>query len=284
MFIHLSKNKYFDIKKVCPNFTQNRYDCLFGDNFEILKVSHEEQIFYIPFHISFITCKLGLVLVDIPQEVISKIANFIFQNYKYVFVIKIIECGSFYGTKTYNDIGYWINLPKTADEYIANFSKKTRYNLRRNIKKLKNEIGDYKITKYTQTTVPDSVIKEYFKLKYKTIKKSYMLSVKGYLKKYFVTSIYTLSVNDKIGAIVLISETDENVYLENITYNPVLSKYSVGITCLIEVIKDMIKQGKVNFFFGSSNRDDYKSLLCNKSKPVYSIKIYRHKFKNSLFL
>ena len=113
-----------------------------------------------------------------------------------------------------------------------------------------------------------------------TLGKSYLQSAKGYLKKYNISSIYVLSIKNKTEGIVLISETDDNVYLENITYNPELSKYSIGITVCINMIFDLIERGKSKIFFGSSGKNDYKHKLCNNSRETYSLKIKRFDIKS----
>ena len=61
------------------------------------------------------------------------------------------------------------------------------------------------------------------------------MSVNDYKKRYHVTDVYILLINNKIQAIVLNSVIGENAYLENVTYNTDLGKYSLGILLMYEM-------------------------------------------------
>ena len=274
ILINLSKNKFEDIKKVCPNFVQNRYDILYGKNFELFEIKYNEQVYYVPFHIEFITCKLGLWLVEIQKEAVEEIIKFIFNKYKFVFQIKIISSVNEY-KNAYKTTDYWINLPDNEDEYIMKLTGKQRYNIKNHIKRLKEDFGEYTVKKYEKDQIPPEIIKKYFKLKKQTRGKSYFITPKSYLKKYAVTCVYALYIKGTAEAMAIVSENNNNLYLENVTYNPEYSKYSIGVTICFEMILDAIRNRKNQIFFGSSEKDDYKSRMCNASKETFSFKAKR---------
>lgn len=272
--IEVSKNKFEDIKKVCPNFIQNRFDLLYGRNFELLEVKADENTYFVPFHIEFITCKLGLWLVEIPKEVIEKAAEYIFGKYRFISNIKIVSSVQEFPA-SFKATDYWINLPDTEDEYIMKLTGKQRYNIRNHIKRLKEDFGEYTVKRYEKDEIPSEVIKKYFKFKKLTRGKSYFITPKGYIKKYAVTSVYVLNIKNKSEAMAIISENNNNLYLENVTYNPDFSKYSIGVTICFEMILDAIKNKKNQIYFGASDGEDYKSRMCNANKETYSIKLKR---------
>lgn len=274
ILINLSKNKFEEIKNVRPNFIQNRFDILYGKNFELLEVKADKKTYYVPFHIEFLSCKLGLWLVEIPKEAVEEIIKYIFKKYLFVLKIKIIS-----GTNEFQNASgttdYWINLPDNEEEYIMKLTGKQRYNIKNHIKRLKEDFGEYTVKRYDKDEIPLEIIKKYFKLKKKTRGISYSLTPKGYIKKYAVTCIYVLYIKDSAEAMAIVSENDNNLYLENVTYNPEYSKYSPGVTICFEMILDAIRNRKNQIFFGASEKEDYKSRMCNASKETFFSKLKR---------
>lgn len=288
ILIKISQDKEINYKKVMPNFIYNRLDIIYGKKAELLEIFYQQQIFYIPIYIQRSKAIIGVYLTNLPQLVFNELIEWIFRNYKNVNKISVEASINNYGnSKLTQCTNYAINLPNNIDEYINNLPRKVRYNLRRRKERLVEEIGEYEIIKYDKNAIPENLVKLYFKLKKATHGKNYMLSPKKYLKKFFVTSLYALKINGKTEGILLISQLEKNIYVENITYNREFSKYGIGIILAVDLVEDAIIQKCKNIFWGSYG-DEYKSHICNYSQITYSGNIFRKskikEFINEIYL
>ena len=287
ILIKFAQNKEMNYKNITPNFIYNRFDIIYGPKADLIEIFYQEQIFYIPIFIKWSKAIIGVYLTNLPSPVFDKLIEFIFENYRKVSKISIeASINNYKDSKLIQCTNYVVNLPDNFEEYINNLPRKVRYNLRRRKERLIEEIGEYEIIRYDQNAIPENLVKLYFKFKKATHKKNYMLSPRKYLKKYFVTGLYALKINKKAEGILLISQVEKNIYVENITYNRELSKYGIGIILATDLVEDAILQKCENIFWGSYG-DEYKSHICNYSQITYSGDIFRQSkirnFFNKIF-
>ena len=167
-------------------------------------------------------------------------------------------------------------LPGTAEELDSRLSAKKRYNIKREKRLAREQIADYEIVSFPAAEVPLGIIKQYFVFKQSGYGIDYHMTPAEYLTKYHVSHVYTLRFiqTREIGAIVCSCEQGDNVYLENLTYNPELKKYSLGSILYDEYLKLLIQKKKRSLYLGYGQQV-YKSLYGAEEHTTYTGKMYR---------
>jgi len=258
-----------------PNFTRNRFDLYYPDNSFLLECVINNKKRYIPVYQEGSTCELGIYLTEFSQDEFSELVNICFKEFKSVKRLRIASATIRYEKNVLLDeaTDYVTILPDSEDEFLEKLSAQSRYNLKRKQKKLFKDFEDIQIKTY-HNDIPDSVIEKYFEYKKFTHHKNYHLSPQEYLHQYHVTDAYVLLIDNNIEAIAFNSVVGKNAYLENVTYNTQLSKYSLGILIMYEMIKDCIANKYNQIFWGTYN--EYKKHFANKEILTYTGYIYKH--------
>lgn len=268
------KEKANYVSEVSPNFIYNRFD-LFNDRYELFKISFEEHTWYIETLTSGFCLEIGIWLMDIPKDTLNSFVNYLFETKSKIRVIKY--------RNGYSDLGesiqknhFDIMLSDEEDDIENRLSSKSRYNLRREQRLLEEEIGHYIMSSFSTNDSRNSqiVLNRYFELKKKTHNIDYEMSAEEYINYYHVSDCYTLQVEDEIQAIILSCEQCPIVYIENMTYNTDLSKYSTGKILYNEYLKCLCKKGFKQLYLAGGNLD-YKKRYSSREVTVYDGEIYR---------
>lgn len=244
------------IRKVYPNFTYNRFDIRFGDDFKLYAVYENGKCFYIPYHIEKNLCILGVWLTPISKHAFDLILDDIFD--KNDNVLRIQARYSLNQHKGLEISNHWrVELPKTIENFSSTLSARTRYNTSWYPKKIREQFGDYEIKKLNRDEITDDIVNRYFEFKKITHGSDYKMSPKQYLDTFYVTHAYVMYINNEIEAIIFNCLVDDIAYLENLSHNPELHKLSLGTVLYYYLITDLINQ-KVKYIYLGDGYQEYK--------------------------
>ncbi len=270
---------------VTPDVVQNRFGIVYGKYTMLLLERDNKEKIYIPLHLDGKIAAIGICLTQISQSELIEIKTFILKTYKR---IKQISCEYSLNkakgfAKNYTANQWHLVLPKTSDELWQRMSSKSKQTLRRKHNHMVEQLGqDLIFEHYTMKDgIPDKLVETYFSFKKELMNRDYNMQPQEYLKKYYVTDAYVWKINSPIKGIeqgyismVFTCEQGENVYLENLSYNPAYQKESPGFLLYCKVIEELIKKGKKEFFLGRKYRD-YKQKFDSQNTNCYDLIMFR---------
>jgi hypothetical protein len=252
---------------------------MYGDNFEIYEVTQNNKKIYIPIHVGERYANIGVWLVDISAQAFMMLVEKIFVDYP-----KINKIQTRYSLNYYNGLhisNHWkVELPNNIDVFYRNLSDDTKRNIKRYPNRLMRDFGNYFIRKYSgRDNISSELVEKYFYFKRKTHNVEYDLTSRKYLADYFVTTAYSLTIDNEISSIFFSCEIDEAdiVWSENIAYNSELYKYSVGTILYYYFINDSINNKKKYLFLGDG-KQDYKRRFNGINQLVFDGYIIRNSF------
>ena len=261
----------FDFAKIVPEFIYNRID-LWGKNFIILHVINEKHDYQLEVQLLDNHAELGAWMMTISKMEFDEIARFLFHNYRnieYISFSNVVSDKVFIANNHYHVV-----IPNSYEELRARISAKSRNTMSRKKKKAEVDYGKIEMVEYENDSIPDDIISVYFDMKEKTHHINYGLAYKDYLIKYHVSNVYVLYFGDKIAAIIITCEQCPIVYLENLTYDMELSKYSPGMMAYEMVLERLILKRKLVFYLGGGDYD-YKKKYDSVETIVTEGKLYR---------
>lgn len=264
-------NEKCDFTKIVPNFIYNRID-LFSKNFVILRIQNEKHGYQLEVQLFDNHAELGAWMMDISKCDFNEIALFLFHNYRnieYISFYNVISNKVFIAKNHYHLI-----LPDSYEELKTRISAKSRNTMSRKRKKAEADYGKIEMVGYENDGISNEIISAYFEMKQKTHHIRYNLTWKEYLDRYHVSNSYVLYFGGQIAAMILTCEQCPIVYLENLTYDMELSKYSPGMMAYEMVIERLISKGKTAFYLGGGDYD-YKKKYDSVETAVTEGKIYR---------
>lgn len=122
--------------------------------------------------------------------------------------------------------------------------------------------------------IPPAVVETFFSFKRKLMGREYGLSPAGYLAYYQVTNAYTWTYGERTVAIVFSCEQGQDVFLENLTYDPELEEFSPGFHLYALVLERLIQKGKAALFLGGGQQP-YKSRFGGTEDACWNVEAYR---------
>ena len=272
--------------KITPNFIYNRFDLwdishLDGE-ISLWKYSEQEQEIFYEAYVSNHEAKLGLWLVSIDTEKLSRIVKSVFNTYPYVKVVTMNNVLAPVLGRVITHNHFRIELPQTKEELDYRLSSKGRYNLRREKRILREKFGNYHINHLQPASEKATEAWHfYFDMKKRIQGTEYGLSASEYCKKYHVTDIYSLVIgeNNRIAAVFLSCEQCPIVYLENMTYDPSLREFSPGQILYDEYLKILI-ENKADEIFLLGGDYSYKKRYGSIEDSIFNCVVYRNKVLN----
>ena len=260
------KEKFEKIKLVKPNIIFNRADIKFEGNFELLEIEYKSEFRYVAIHINPNCCYLGVYMMDIDKKVFDSIVAFIHKKFRISrFYILQSHNGNRQVKKTIHSL---LELPDTQEEFDSRFSSKTRYNRKRELKKLLDKYNCV-FKHYNKSEITEDLYKQFLELKRVKYENAYSNNSpkEMFSDSYHITDIYTLEINNKIEAFNLYSMIDnEEIYIVNLSNNLEYSKYGIGIMLFYYAIYDFIKRGVKRIYLGGGHYDykkNSKSIVTN---------------------
>lgn len=291
--------------RVTPDVVQNRFGSLYG-KYTLLELEEGGRSLFVPLYVEGQAARLGLFLSDASSAALAELCRFVFSQ----FPVRRIDWDCSLAplgrccVRRNHPANHWkVTLPASADELWSRMSRKSRYNRRREEKNLlerlcggsplsdganpgsdgrtpdaggnSQEAGALVMTEYEgASSIPSSVVETFFSFKKKLMDRDYGLSPAGYLARYHVTNAYTWTCGDRIVAIVFSCEQGQNVFLENLTYDPELEEFSPGFHLYALVLERLIQKGKTALFLGGGQQP-YKSRFGGIEDACYNVEAYR---------
>lgn len=270
------------IDKVSPNIIGNRFDYMYGDDYDLLYVKDDKNVFILPLRVNGKNAKLGVYMTQIPEELFSKCIKFIKNKYKKIEQINISQSlNNYNGLKNY--MHWLLELPDTVEEFNSRFSSKTNYNRRYYKKKLTNDFN-CEFKHYKGEEVTEEIANNFFRLKAMTKNIYYAqenCNINLFIHRH-ITDVYAIYIDNKIAAMSLFSVIGELAYCENLAYDTQYLKYSIGSTVCLEGIKSLIGKGVKKIYFGGGEYKYKKDLKMIRTQ-TYDGKIYINDCSNWFF-
>lgn len=219
---------------------------------------------------------LHLWLKDIPVEVIECMAKEIFLQFsgiqKMYFTYSLHSAEKKCSRAKGN---HWkLLLPESRDALLERISSKQRYNLKREKRIVQETFQDMQFAHYSCDDVPIAVVEEYFRFKAITHGADYHMQAKEYLDKYRISDVYCLYLRGAVGSVLFSCEQGESVYLENLSYNPEFSKFSLGKILYEYFLDQLIAKNKKVLYLGGGQQE-YKHYFGAVEDVTYDGVIYR---------
>lgn len=237
------------IKYIYPNVILNRYDLVFDDDYQIIAVSDEKNTEYIPIHINGKEASCGIYMRNINEKIpgaFDVFKDFVFRNFNVDAINLRHALTSFDGAEHTQHCH--VELPKTIEDFDKDLGHRVRYNTKWYPKKIRENIGEISFKNMDIQDCPNGIFDLYFKWKQESHNHNYHMTPQQYIKKYGLTRAYVLYAGGQVLAVGFISETGDNVYFENFSYNQEYKKYSPGMVLYYNIICDLIMRGKKIFY------------------------------------
>jgi hypothetical protein len=278
IFIADSSKKHDYIKNVKPDVILNRYDLSFDDDYQIIVAEEDGKPLYVPIRIAKREASLGIYMCNVDSVIpgaFDAIKDFIFKNFNVDAIGLKHTLTPFDGAEHTKHCH--VELPETIEEFDNTLSHRVRYNTKWYPKKIRENIGEISFEKIDASDCPSHIFDLYFKWKYQSHNRHYHITPKEYIKKCGITRAYILHAGPECLAIGFISETGNNVYFENFSYNQKYKKWSPGMVLYYEIIKDLIAEHKKIFYLLGAH--DYKIHYNGIVTETYTGHIYKSQEK-----
>ncbi len=279
--------------RVTPDVVQNRFGTVYG-KYTLLELEEGGRILFVPLHVEGQAARLGLFLSDASSATLAELCRFVFSQFpvrRIDWDCSLAPLGRCYVRRNHPANHWKVTLPASNEELWARMSRKSRYNRRREEKLLLDRLagdagnadapgggdctGALVMTEYEGADhIPASVVETFFSFKKRLMGRDYGLSPAAYLSHYHVTNAYTWTCGDRIVAIVFSCEQGQNVFLENLTYDPELEEYSPGFHLYALVLERLIQKGRTALFLGGGQQP-YKSRFGGVEDACYNVEAYR---------
>lgn len=270
-------------KEVFPNVIHNRFDLLYSagnassmgggkTDYSMYSLAFENKVFYVPVYFEGKEAKVGMYLRKLEKEYFNALTKFLFFKHQKLERIRVLHT---YTTLESVQAGaHWhIDLPQTVAEFEARLHKKTRYNTKWYPKKIRENIGEYQILRLDPREALEEVL-FYFEWKKKLYGYVFEGTAEAYLRQAGVTSVYVMKHEQMPLAVGFLAETGENVFLENLGYDPRYQRLSLGSVLYYHMIKEMILQKKKVFYL-LGGRSEYKKHFNGTCTMTYTGDVFR---------
>ena len=247
--------KYEKIELVEPNLMYNRPDWLGRYDFQILQVVNKanNKRIYIPFLLVGGLCDVKTCMMEVEKSLLEAVMAFLSKKFR----VFRFEFGGVRQSLAPNFApiewcNYVLDLPDSYDEYLAQFSRKTSYNRRREIRILNN---DYhcEIKHLTKEEIPLDYVHQLIKRKSEQFGGQNNHIITRAAPTYFcITDCWVMTLNEKIAAMIfyIIVPASSEAWVVDTMYDPEYKKYSVGQVIIHHSIKDLINKKMIRIHWG----------------------------------
>ncbi len=276
--VQIIDNKY--ISEINPDFIYNRFD-LFCDNYIVLKAERGQERHIIEAHLFDNYAELGIWKLQISNDLLKEISQYLFQNYPNIGYTRFFFCntdGKYKAVKHFS-----IDFPDSTESFLQRRSSKSRHRLNKQRHQAEREIGPISFQEYKREDCPEEIIQYYNKWKERSHHIS-KIEAESYFQRFHVSDIYALYLGDNLAAIMFSCEQCPIAYLENFSFDIQYSRYSPGQQIYEYVMTRLIdKQFKRVFLAGGDY--DYKRYYGSIEETLYDGFLYRnlfHRIKHNL--
>lgn len=265
------------VKYDSDDLIYNRFDLIYSGNYEEETYEYNGKLYVVQTYINKGNAYINVWGKKFPEKLFGLIIDNIFLEHSDVLQIIITKAYNNYRGEMYETEDIVLPLPESKDELLNLIKTKHRYNLRRNRARIEKILGDISTVNYTKGEIPDDIVNDFFKWKAETYGTNYELSEKAYLEKYHVTDCITVRAGDKPISILFYCKVNNIVYLENLSYDRELQKFSPGFLGYEIMLEELIKQKCKRLYLGGGSYS-YKRYFGTIVNIAYSGNIYSNRF------
>lgn len=255
----------------------NRFDIIYPDDFVEEIYEYNEELYTTLIHIENESAFINVWGKFFPQKVFDLIIESVFLKYPYVLQIVITKAYNNYKDTMYETEDIILQIPNSFDELLNRIKAKHRYNLRRNRKLIEETLGAISVENYLKDEIPNELVNCYFEWKADTYGTNYNLSEREYIEKYHITDCIVVKTGDRPISILFYCKVNNTIYLENLSYDRKLEKYSPGFLGYVIFLKELIYQKCKVLYLGGGNYS-YKRYFGTNVNKAYSGNIYSNTF------
>lgn len=179
------------------------------------------------------------------------------------------------------DQSFEIKLYSTWEDYLAGLANKERHEIRRKLRRLKNEVKGYRYRVIGGSGEMEDFTAYFLDLFKQNPEKDNFLTEK--MERFFHMLIVNmaradlarfglLEIDGSVAAAVLYFDYRDRIYLYNSGYIADYGSLSVGLLSKILCIRDSIERGRPVFDF-LKGQEVYKSRLGGTAIPIYKVQI-----------
>lgn len=268
----IDKKNYREIFE-SDDLIYNRFDLMYSENVERYLYQYEDKEYAIDVHREYGKAKINIWGKQLPQDLFEKVIEDIFNRFPEIRYLDIKKARNNYCNllKEENDI--LISLPKTVEQLLNRINGKSRYTLKRKTRLCEEECGKLETIIYN-SNIPDEIVNLYFDWKQAIQGTNYHMSPEEYLRKYYVTDGILLKGGGTNLGILFFCQVNKTAYLENLSYNIELEKFSPGYLVYEKFLEELIER-KCTYLFLGGGEYGYKRRFGAEESIVYSGVIYR---------
>lgn len=259
---------------ISDNLIYNRADVM-GIIAETIILTQGEINYKVDYSLKRNSAELLVWLKDIPSAVLQQAVKHIFSKHYQVLKIEVKFASANIDDDLKLDNNWVIAIPKTKTELWNRVTKKGRYNIRSQERRMSDIYGEISIENYTANNCAVDIIETYFKWKKVTHGYEYGLSPKEYIKKYYVTDIMVLNCGKEMVSVLFYNRNKEIAYLENLSYNTNMAQFSPGLILYAFFLERLIDVG-IKLLFLGNGKQEYKKRFGSQEFIVYTGEIYRN--------
>lgn len=276
----MEERKIDRVKFESDDLIYNRFDLIYKEDVESYSYKSQNGEYVIDAHYENLKAVLDVWGKKFPQNFFDDTIESIFERHSEIYYIEINRAGNDYKNllTRYNDIR--LSIPKTKEELMQKVTAKHRQTIRRKKRLLEDEYGRLTVALYKKD-IPDKIVDQYFIWKRITHGTDYHMLPKEYLKKYYVTDGILLKAGDKNVGILFFCQINNTVYLENLSYNAEMEKYSPGYLVYEMFLEELINRKCLYLYLGGGEYE-YKRKFGAEESLTYSGTIYRNEFYDNL--
>ena len=264
-------------EKVEPDMIYNRLDLIREEPSELLQVRTWEKTSYIPSCVVGNTAILGVWGTRLTMAQAQAVARYVFERHPEVVAVSSRRADLVDAPETFHRVNdFHIDLPAEPSLLDERITSKMRYNLRRERRLAEAVHGALSFEETSVTSAEaEALFAHYFEMKRATHGRDYGMTMADYIRTYYVSTIYTLRFGTHLAAIVLSCEQGSSVYLENLSYDVGLAKFSPGSILYCLYLKRLAEKGKQKIYIKGGPLS-YKRHYGSIEQWLTTFKIYRN--------
>lgn len=249
------------------NLIYNRYDIIYPDEYVEYVYQYLNQEYVLRCHVEGDTSSIDIWGREIPKAVFYTFIDDVFRREPEVRFIKVEGSNNDYHGRLEMIRNVYINLPDNADKINERLSSKTLHTLERKERRLLEKYGSITVKIYSNN-IPKKLTENYFSWKKVTHGTDYNMSSIEYLKKYHVTHALELVGGEKSIAVVFYCVCEKTAYLENLSFDSEVAKFSAGMIAYKRVLEWLSENGINRFYLGKEGQE-YKNHFGSIKQDAY---------------
>lgn len=251
----------------------NRFDLIYKENVERHVYESGEQKYVIYVHHENGKAQFNIWGKLLPQPLFEHVVDDVFRRHPETRSIEIKSAKNNYDNLLNEGNDIMIFLPETVELLLDKIRAKSRYTLKRQKRLCAKEYGELETAIY-HLDIPDEAVRLFFGWKQMTQGTDYHMSPEEYLRKYHVTDCILLKAGGRGIGILFFCQVNHTVYLENLSYDMELEKFSPGYLVYEELLEELVKRKCTYLYLGGGDYA-YKKRFGAKETLAYSGIIYR---------